>query len=496
MTINIIAILVSLAMMLTGASPADMPAEASRTLRISDVAISFGDEEIELDPELVLGARTDGAQALFCLGLEAGGATLFPVQLSADEQRVALAIGGQTVGVPAEALNALVEQAQQAMVGSMEADEESAQILAYLKDELLPATTALIAAANDPERSAEIQAKAEAVFAEIIDRGEGTEDTVTLGDGTEYAVTRYNYTISGDQLFELADAVYQCDETLANFKAAMMKMYALMPEESGLNGISSFTDFSEALDLDMTMEMDEAISEADGLDMVDAVMTIVVPPQVIESQEDDSTEQIELPPMVYTIASYKLGDYGYGEVSFDYAFQGSSVAVHVTAENSDTGVSADMDMQVADENGTQAALGMEIEKNVDPQTGDAQFDMDYDIEAQEGAFSLGLEGVKHADGTGSCDVALDVDADGVDAEVEFTLTVEDGAFDSLFDGADILMIEDLSEEGLNALMEDTSVQGRLLQVMGSLQADAGRLMGDESVQQLTALFAADQVEAD
>ena len=47
MTINIIAILVSLAMMLTGASPADMPAEASRTLRISDVAISFGDAEIE-----------------------------------------------------------------------------------------------------------------------------------------------------------------------------------------------------------------------------------------------------------------------------------------------------------------------------------------------------------------------------------------------------------------------------------------------------------------
>ena len=496
MSINIIAILVSLAMMLTGASPAAMPAEASRTLRVSDIVVSFGDEEIALDPELVIGAYTDGAQALFSLGLEAGDYTLFPTQLSADEERVALAIGGQAVGIPAQLLNSLAEQAQQMVESSVQADETSAQILSYLKDEYIPAITALVAAASDPERQAEIQEKATAVFAELVDRGEGTEDTVTLGDGTEYAVTRYHYTIDFEQATELADAIYQCDEALANFYAAMMKLYAMMPEESGLNGITSFSDLSEMLDIDMTMEMDEAISEADDLDMVDAVMTMVIPPQVMEAPEGEEPQTIELPPMVYTIAAYKLGEYGYAEVAFDYAFQGNGVTFHMTSEESDAGVSADMDMQVAEGDSTLFELGMEMEGYVDPDTGDAEFDMDCDLEAQDTAFSFGLEGVKSADGTGACDVAMDVEANGVDAGLEFTLTLSDGTFDSLFDGADVLMIEDLSQEGLNALMQDTGVQGRLLQVVGSLQADFGRLMADESVQQLTGLISAGMAEED
>ena len=54
MTMNLIAMLLSFAMMLTGVGGEGQPAEASRTLALHDVRLYINDETLDLDPELLL----------------------------------------------------------------------------------------------------------------------------------------------------------------------------------------------------------------------------------------------------------------------------------------------------------------------------------------------------------------------------------------------------------------------------------------------------------
>ena len=61
MMTNLLAILVSLAMMLTGAS-APLAQPVSRTALISDITVSHNDEEVTLSPYVSFGMITDGAK--------------------------------------------------------------------------------------------------------------------------------------------------------------------------------------------------------------------------------------------------------------------------------------------------------------------------------------------------------------------------------------------------------------------------------------------------
>ncbi len=500
MSINIIALLVSLAMMLTGAGSAGMPAETAKTLTISNISVTFNDEEVRLDPSLRMGVSTDGSKALFDLALEAGGQTLFPIQMQAGEGVLALTAAGQAFGVPGEALNALVEQAGQ-MVAAAGADAAegavSAQVLTFMKDKYMPALVGLVQSVKNPEYVARMKEKVNALYDEMVDRGEGTPDTLELG-GTEYAVTRYHYTLDAAQMFALADAVYACDEVLSNYYAAMMELYSMMPEESGLNGVSSLSDFADKMGMEVEMDIDEALSEADDLDAMEAVVTMTVPVQAFEAVEGEEAaaeaEAPELPPMVFNIYSAQIGEEGYAEMSFEYAIEDKGVSMQWGFEQNALGVSGTMDMEItgADEEGNPQALGgfsAEASWTEDEATGDKYLGIDYELEAEDQVeFDLEAEGVRHADGTAEGNVDLSVEAMGISAELEFDLAVTAEAIANAFEGAEITMIEDLSGEGLGALTQDTGFQGRLMQVAGSLMQDAQTLMNDASVQQLVGLF--------
>ena len=69
MMTNLLAILVSLAMMLTGAS-APMAEPASRTILVSDLTVQHNDEVVTLTPFASLGVMTDGSKALFDFRLQ------------------------------------------------------------------------------------------------------------------------------------------------------------------------------------------------------------------------------------------------------------------------------------------------------------------------------------------------------------------------------------------------------------------------------------------
>ena len=51
------------------------------------------------------------------------------------------------------------------------------------------------------------------------------------------------------------------------------------------------------------------------------------------------------------------------------------------------------------------------------------------------------------------------------------------------------MIEDLSEEGLQALTSDEAFQGKIMQVVGRFMQDAQKVMTDGGVQTMMQMFA-------
>ena len=46
---------------------------------------------------------------------------------------------------------------------------------------------------------------------------------------------------------------------------ALMKLYSMLPEESGLNGITSLSDVTEKIGMEMQMEIDEALNAVAGI---------------------------------------------------------------------------------------------------------------------------------------------------------------------------------------------------------------------------------------
>ncbi len=523
MSMSIIAVLVSLAMMLTGAGSAGAPAEASRTLRISDIQISLNGQRIDFDSALRIGASTDGQQALFDLAVEQNGQTLFPIQLSADNDRLALAYAGQAFGVPTATLNALMEQAQSQMTGTIQSDPQSQQLIDFLMNEFIPAYTGLFEVLEDPDRMAEIKEKTQQVVYGIVDRGEGVEDTVTLGDNIDFTVTRYNYTINSQQMFELADAVYTCDEALAKYYDAMIKLYSMMPEESGLNGITSLADLGQRLNLDMTMDITERVSEADELQMTDAVMTINLPAQPMPAAEGEEPQTLELPPLVMTIAAYEMGEEGFSQVEFNYDIQGNGVVFNMTVEKSgeDYDARAEMQINAVDGEGNSAQVGtIQFEANSETEeNGDKQYSVNYEIDGGEnGSLDLTMDGTEYAngvkevtvdmtlkangteftfsvgsdeqaDGTSNAEVELGLKANGMAAGLSFNLAVTNEPIAVAFKADNITMIEDLSEEGINAQMQDQAFQSKIMQVYSGFMKDFQKLMGDKGVQTIMQLFA-------
>ena len=57
---SLIAVLLSLAMMLTGAGSEGMPQQSARTLTLRNVVVTYNGETQRLAPEAHIGAMTDG----------------------------------------------------------------------------------------------------------------------------------------------------------------------------------------------------------------------------------------------------------------------------------------------------------------------------------------------------------------------------------------------------------------------------------------------------
>ena len=310
MSMNLIAILVSLAMMLTGVggavqTDATQPvAETARKLTLSNVNVTWNGKPLRLDPQAHIGVSTDGTRALYDFGVEVGDKKLMPVQLSVGEKGLtALSVNsGIAVNVTAEALEGLTALLEEQMNASMaEAGDDDAQMMKVLTEEYMPAYVDMLKLAMDPAQRARINDTAQAVFDRVVDRGEG-KPTVLEVDGVKYDVTAYSYSLDAMQMAALTDAEYGEIPELNAFYSALFKLYGMLPEESGLRGLDSFTALFERFGVQMQLDVEEQRTDDGAVDQMDSVLTMDLSsmmnvPQGLPTAEDAlSGEQPEAEP--------------------------------------------------------------------------------------------------------------------------------------------------------------------------------------------------------
>ena len=603
MSMNLIAILVSLAMMLTGVG-IDQPEAASptgeiaRTLTLSNVNVTWNGETLHLDPQVRFGVSTDGRKALYDFAVELGDKVLLPMQLSAGEKGVTVLSGnsGIAVNFTAEALAGLAAQMEEQVNASLvESGDENAQLLQFLTEEYMPAYIGMLKLAMDPVQRQQINATAQAVYDRVVDRGQGTPDKLEV-DGVSYDVTAYSYSLDAMQMAALSDAVFDEVGELKDYYNALFKLYGMLPEESGLKGLDSFTALYERFGVQMRFDVEEKRTDDGAVDQMDSVLTMdlnsmmnvpqgletavaelkdVQPEAVseevnqmagapleteaeaqeavpeaangvevqetvpeaangvetkevvlkaadeVETQEtvpeagdevevqetvpeaageaeaqDVAPEVVEavetpvLPPIVMNLHSLKLPEYNESTGSCVYAMdEHHSVDFSMTASESE-GVQETVAKVIVSEDGKKTMGGKLSAFMAHDEMGTVSYSMSMKaIQQNTAKVDATFYGVENPDGTSENSAAFELHSRKRNASVSFDLNVTaDAIADAAAAAEPACVIEDLSQEGIQALGQDPAVMGKLMQALGSALVDFNTLKADPGMKSLRSLM--------
>lgn len=492
MSMNLVAMLVSLAMLLTGAGGAGMPDEAARTLTVHNISLTVNGERVDLDTALRLGAYTDGEKALYSFGIDAGGETLLPVQLSADAAGLTALVekGDAAVRVTEAALEGLAQLAPMPQAQ----DGESAELMAYMTGTFLPAYAALFDAIGDEAFAAEVQANAEAILEKYIDRGEGTPVSAEV-DGKDYALTEYHYTVDTAQLSAYTEAILTSNEVFKNYRDALFGLYARLPEESGLRDIKSYQDLFDKTGITIDMEMTERRSDDGEIDLTDAVMTMDMS-GVAAMLPKDAGELPKLEPLVMNLHATKAGASQLADMDMRYAMDETEMEMSMRVMQDDDSAMVDMAMYLYADGASAGSLHLNLGQGVAGAKGatHSHANLDFDL-GDQGRVELSYMGRALPEGVGQHSVELAADMDGVSFELSFDADVTAEAIEDHVTGRDpVITIDDLSEDGLSALMQDQNTMTALTQLGGALSADLQKLTANEGVQSLVGLFSVANTE--
>jgi hypothetical protein len=286
---NLLALLVSLAMMLTGATmPAAEDAQAlhARTMVIDNITVEIGDNIVALEPTAVMAIQTDGDSAAFDFYIQQGENRLLPFQATVDDAALLVKSDATntTVKITAEEIAEMFESAMP--------DPDEAQLVQHIFEKLVPAYARMLELVSDPEQTAAFKAQSQAIYDEMIDRGEGVEERLYY-EGDTMLVTTYEYDLDAAQIGRLADAIFASNEVMTEYADAYFDLIAMLPEDSGIAGAENFEALYEKLGTTVDMHVVESVAES-GLRIMDSVLTI-------------DMEQLEQ-PMEYNIHSEQNGD--------------------------------------------------------------------------------------------------------------------------------------------------------------------------------------------
>ena len=481
---NLLAILISLAMLFTGAT-APVAEPASRTLQLNNLTVRHNDEEVALKPYASLGVMTDGAKVVADFFVGSGDDICLPFQAQADKDGILVLSDNSSVTLKIDSANI------DAMLDGLGLDENGKAIFALMGD-YISAYGDLLRLMGDPEAMQAIQQKADALYDQMIDRGEGTPGTLAYNDEI-VDVTCYEYDVTGAQIGALTDAVYASDDALANYAAVYFKMLDAVPEDSGLRGMDSFGALMEKF-ADVSMHVNEAIAE-NGLNVSDVIVRIAVP-------------EVKT-PLEFVVHSVKNGDEKSGEMNG--AFNVDDMAVEMYMEFSQAANDLQMNLTVSanptDETPeADEAPEAEVEKEAEEEaTGDAEDEALDDGEGDaEDAFYFSMDFDRSYDAdtrtvTQALSYGVDVAEEGLHADFTMDGTLADGEGDFQLSG-EMNVGGDSYGFDLTAELNDDPIEARIdaakavgldefdpTALLSGVSADAMKLYSDESVQKLIAM---------
>ena len=541
MSMNLIAMLVSLAMMLTGVggavqTDAALPTtQTARTLTVSNINVTWNGESLHLGPQAHIGVSTDGKRALYDFGVDLDGKTLMPVQVVADDTGITALSGnsGLAVTVTAEALAGLAERLEAQVNASIAgAGGDNAELVKFLTEEYMPAYVGMLQLAMDPDRREEINAKVNAVFDRVIDRGEGTPEVLDV-DGTKMDVKAYSYSVDAMQMAALSDAAYAEIPELNAYYSALFKLYGMLPEESGLRGLDSFTALFGKFGVQMRLDIDEKRSDDGTVDEMDGVLTIDVGSMVNlphtdaglaaavtealpadgepaaaepeatepeaaeavteatepEAAEAEAEEEPALEPIVMNLHSTRLPDYSDSSVSCVYALDGHRT-VDLSMTSTENGGIMDMEATMFVTRDGKKTHGGRLSAFL---THDGQGTVSYSlsmkaVKQDRAKVDAAFYGVEYPDGTSENTVDIEARTPNKSVAVSFDLNVTaDAIEDATAKVEPACVIDDLSDEGMRSLGQDAAAVGAMMQALGALTADYRALKADSGVKSLRSL---------
>ena len=531
MSMSLIAMLLSLAMMLTGAGGEGMPAQSARTMTLRNVAITYNGETLRLTPEAHIGVMSDGESAVFDFGVDADGQTLLPIQIGLGEKGLTALFeeSDVAVNVTKEALDSLTEQLGQGL-SAMTTNVENPELLTFLTEEFMPAYTGMLTALSDKEFQETIKAKSEELLDSVVDRGEGTPDVAVIDD-VSYDVLTYHYTIDGAQAGQLADALYASTPELSAYADAMFKLYSMMPEESGLNDVKSFSDVMTKFGVDITMEMDEQRSEDGQVQVTDAVLTMdmsnlnamiasqiaaqaveePVPVEDAEATDAEATdaeaadaevapepeptpEPIELEPMVWNIHSLTVGETTGVSMNFEYEVQGNAMEMNMDMAQDATNTSMEMTGSLSQDGEKVGRLYMSTSEAVNEEGGHSYGFSANIVSKDTIQLDVSFYGDVVADGTSYNTFVMDGRNPDASFGLSFEIDVSAEPFEDKANAAEpALTIDDLSDEAMSALFQDQNTTALLMKVGGSLGMDSSKLTQEKSIQNLGTLLSGERL---
>lgn len=507
---SLIAMLLSLAMMLTGAGGEAMPAQSARTLTLRNVVVTYNGETQRLTPEAHIGAMTDGESAVFDFGVDVDGQTLLPIQIGVGEKGVTALFGqsGVALNLTKQAVDGAMDQF--GGMGGMVTDVQNPELLTFLTREFLPAYAGLMKATADKDFQEAVKVKSEELLDSMVDRGEGTPDVAVIDD-VSYDVLTYHYAIDAAHMGELADALFASTPELTAYSDALFKLYSMMPAETGLNELHSFTDLMTKFNIDMNMEIDEKRSEDGQVQVADAVLTLDMNNMVarmnaqmqqaeplpvedaegepVEGEPVPTPEPIVLEPIVMNMHSVTADGATSANVSFAYEMQGSALELDMNVAQDAASTSMELNGSVSANGEKTGRLTMSSIQAVN-EAGGSSYGFSASVVSKD-AIQMDISVYGDVSDEGASNNTFSLDGRNPNASFGLSFDVEISA-DAIEDKANAaepaLVIDDLSDETMSALFQDENNAALLMQIGSSLSADAAKLTQDQSVQNAVALL--------
>lgn len=492
---NLLAVLLSLAMMFTGAAaPVSQP--VSRTMQVSNITVRHNDEEVALSPYASLGVMTDGAQVALDFFIGIGDEVYLPFQAAADENGLLVYSG-----------NADVTLKLDDMLDSL-MDGQSENMLALASD-YIAVYDEMFRLMDDPVQMDAIQREADAIYDEMVDRGAGVADKLVY-EGETYDVKTYEYDLDGAQLGRLADAVMASNETLAKYAETYFRLLKSLPEESGIHGADSYEALMGQLEgFGMTMHVTESIAE--GLNISDSIIHMnmeglekpfemvvhavkdadgktsqatgqiaddsVTMDIYVEGVQSGSDMQMSMSMAVNPVGGAQES----GEIFEDYAEQAAKLldaepeeAEEAEADAAENDEEEEDDVVDGESDSEDAIfITVDFDRNYDETDKSVAQSLSYGLDVAENKLhaEYSIEGTLSEAGLGAYQSSGELDIGDESFGIDFTVNIVDDPIEVRADADKAVGLDEFDPSALVA----------------AATADAAKLMADESVQKLTAM---------